>query len=83
MKFFIARTSFEQERALYCGNNPLGQFLPQVRYSKQILKVPKLFEKRINGAATMVTVAVQRLQILDNCPFVQHRPKLFECLTAN
>jgi hypothetical protein len=30
VKFFIARDAFEQERALYCGHNPLGRFLPQV-----------------------------------------------------
>ena len=30
VKFFVARSAFEQEKELYCGQNPLGQFLPQV-----------------------------------------------------
>ena len=31
MKFFICRDSFDLERALYSGDNPLGQFLPEAR----------------------------------------------------
>ena len=30
IKFFVSRSAFEQERALYGGSSPLGQFLPQV-----------------------------------------------------
>ena len=30
IKFFLSRSAFEQERYLYSGSNPLGQFLPKV-----------------------------------------------------
>ena len=30
IKFFIARSAFLQEKDLYTGDSPLGQFLPQV-----------------------------------------------------
>ena len=45
IKFFVSRSAFEQESALYSGSNPLGQFLPQVphpaaSYRGNLLKCP-------------------------------------------
>lgn len=31
IKFYICRDSFDLEKALYTGDNPLGHFLPQAR----------------------------------------------------